>query len=462
MTFLDGSVVNVALPRIGLDLGLGLAGKQWVFLAYSLVLAAFYLPAGAVGDRFGELRIFLLGVFGFALASAACGASPDGSFLIAFRALQGLPAAFLAVGSLALLRSTYGRESGHAIGLWTAWTGMATIVGPPLGGALVQFASWRLIFYINVPFALLAAALVLRGPAAMRRVPERRPLDLVGTALLALGIGLLTYSLVEAGHRGVAATWWELGAGLAILATAFFYELRSPRAMLPRDLFRRSNLAAANAETLLVYAGLIGSTFYLVLYLQLVLGYTPFRASLAMLPVSIIMILAAGRFGRLSDRYGPRLFLVAGPSVMSAGMLLWMLVTSRSEVLLLSAGLVVFGIGLALTVAPITATALQAAPRRMASVAAAVNNAVARVGGLIAVALLGLVIAHVFALEAAGGQRDPFSGGAAAGAARSAAIEAFRASLALAILLCLAGALVAALGISNRGAIAASGAGEDE
>jgi EmrB/QacA subfamily drug resistance transporter len=460
MTFLDGSVVNVALPRIGRDLGLGLAGKQWVFLAYTLVVAALYLPAGAVGDRFGELRIFAGGILGFALVSAACGASPSGAFLIGARALQGLPAAFLAVGSLALLRSTYGRESGHAVGLWTAWTGVATIVGPPVGGALVQFASWRLIFYINVPVALAAAALLLHRPAASHTAGEQRPFDLAGTALFALGFSLLTYALVAAGSNGFSAHWWELGVAAAALAAAVIYELRSPKALLPRALFRRSNLAAANAETLLVYAGLIGSNFFLVLYLQLVIGYSPFLASLTLLPVSIVMIVAAGRFGRLSDRLGPRLFLVAGPSVMAIGMLVWMLVTSRGDWPFLAAGLIVFALGLAMTVAPITATALQSAPPRMASVAAAVNNAVARVGGLVSVALIGVVIANVFSAEAGVGRGDPFSTGAAAGAAHSAAIEGFRAGLGLAMLLCLAGALVAAVGISNRSASEAERAEE--
>jgi EmrB/QacA subfamily drug resistance transporter len=451
MTFIDGTVVNVALPTIGRDLDLGLAGRQWVFLSYSLVLASLYLPAGAIADRFGERRIFLCGVFGFGVASAIAGASPTGWFLIAARCLQGATGAFLAIASLALLRSTYGRESGRAIGLWTAWTGITTLAGPPLGGALVEWASWRLIFYINIPFALAAAVLAQCGPRPSEEVDaESRPLDILGSLLFAVGFGLLTYALVEAGSRGLSGSWWAFVGAVAALAAGFLHEARTSQPMLPLGLFRRRNFAAANAETLLVYAGLGGSTFFLVLYLQSVVGYTPFESSLTLIPISLIMLVLAGRFGRLADQHGPRLYLTVGPIVMAAGMVLWMLVTVKDDWPVLTAGLVVFGVGLAVTVAPITATALAAAPTRLAGIAAGVNNTVSRVGGLIAVAVIGLVIAQVFAASAGAGHGKPLTGSIPVGVEREASIDAFRAGIGVAAFLCLIGASIGAFGVSNR------------
>jgi predicted MFS family arabinose efflux permease len=381
MAFVDGTVANVALPTIGRDLHFGLAGRQWVFLAYSLALAALYLPAGAVG-------------------------------------------------------------------LWTAWTGIATILGPPLGGALVQWASWRLIFFINLPLAVAAAIAAGRAASEGRRPEDGRPLDLVGALLLAAGFGSLTYALVESGSGGVAANRWAFAGAAVALAGAAANELHSDAAMLPPALFRRPNFAAANAETLLVYAGLGGSMFFLVLYLQSIVGYTPFEASLTMLPISGLMLLLAGRFGRLADRHGPRAYLALGPTVMAAGMLLWTLVTRRTDWPPLAAGVVVFGVGLAITVAPIAATALRAAPAQLSGIAAGVNNTVSRVSGLVAVALIGLVIARVGCGSGAPG--GAFGGARATGAARATATDGFRAGISLAAFLCLCGTAVALLAVSNR------------
>jgi MFS family permease len=326
-----------------------------------------------------------------------------------------------------------------------------TIAGPPLGGALVEWSSWRLIFYINVPFAIVAALLVRRGPVPKQEAEtERRPLDVVGAVLFATGFGLLTYGLVDAGSSGLASSWWALVGALAALASGFLYEARTQRPMLPPDLFRRRNFGAANAETLVVYAGLGGSTFFLVLYLQSVVGYTPFQSSLTMVPISLIMLLLAGRFGRLADRHGPRLYLTVGPLVMASGLLLWMLVTAREDWPELAAGVLLFGIGLSITVAPITATALAAAPARLSGVAAGVNNTVSRIGGLIAVAVIGLVIAQVFTARAGSGHPKPLSGAIPVGVERTATIAGYRAGLAVAVLLCLAGAGIGAFWISNR------------
>jgi EmrB/QacA subfamily drug resistance transporter len=448
MAGIDATVVNVALPRIGRDLSLGLAGREWVYLAYSLVLASLYLLAGGVGDRVGQRRVFVLGIVGFAVASAIAGAAPNGATLIAARALQGCAGAFVTTTSLALLRSTYGRDSGRAVGLWTAWTGVATVIGPPVGGALVQYASWRAIFYLNLPLAALAATVAHR--AGRDELPEeRRPFDALGAALFAITFASATYALVEGPKRGVGGVWWAAIVAPLAFGAALWHESRTADPMLPLRLFRHRNFAIANLTTLLVYGALGGSTFYLVLYLQSVVGYSPLAASLTAIPISLIMIALAGFFGRQADLHGPRVFLTLGPALLGGSMLLWTLVTSKSDVLPLALGVLLFGLGLAITVAPITATALEAAPARLSGIAAGVNNTLSRVGNLLAVAVVGLVISVVFTGGSGG---KPLSAGESA-ADRSASITAFRAGIAVAAGLAFAGALVAALGISNAEAL---------
>ena len=447
MAGVDASVVNVALPRIGRDLGLGLAGREWVFLSYSLVLASLYLLAGGVGDRVGQRRVFVAGTVGFAVASALAGLAQDGAMLIAARALQGCAGAFVTTTSLALLRSTYGRDSGRAVGLWTAWTGVATIVGPPLGGALVQWASWRWIFYLNLPLAALAATVAHRSGEDV--LPERRrPFDAVGAALFAVAFASATYALVEGPKQGFGGVWWAAVVAPVALGAALVHEARAADPMLPLALFRHRNFAVANLATLLVYAALGGSTFYLVLYLQTVVGYSPFVSSLPLVPISLILIAFAGFFGRQSDRHGPRLFLTVGPALLGVSMLLLSLVASKSDVLALGAGIVVLGLGLAVTVAPITATALAAAPPRLSGIAAGVNNTLSRVGNLLAVAVVGLVISLVFTHSAGASASRPLTGGH-----HGANVTAFRAGMVVAAGLAFAGALVAALGISNAEAL---------
>lgn len=434
IAFVDATVVNIALPAMGRQLGLGLAGRQWVYLSYSLALAALYLPAGAVGDRIGLRRTFVGGTAAFAAASALAGASPDGAWLLAARGLQGLAAAFLTTSSLALLRSTFAAESGRAVGLWTAWTGIATIVGPPVGGALVQYASWRWIFFLNLPLAAGAAVMVGRGAEPRDESPRGR-FDLAGAALLTAGLGTLTYTLVERGP------WWLLAPAGAVLAAALAHEARTAQPMLPLGLFRERVFAAANAETFLVYAALSASSFFVVLYLQTVVGYSPLQAALVFIPISVVMLLLAGRFGQLADRHGPRLYLTLGPALLAAGMLLWELVTSRSSWPALAGGTLVFALGLAVTVAPITAAALGAAPERLAGIAAGVNNTVSRIGGLVAVAVVGLAIALAYS-----GPGTPLTGSGR----RGPTIHAFRAGMDVAAALAAAGALVGAVFLPRR------------
>jgi EmrB/QacA subfamily drug resistance transporter len=438
LAFIDTTVVIVALPTIERELDLGLTGQQWIFLAYSLTLAALYLTGGAVGDRYGRRRTFAAGVVGFALASALAGAAPGGALLIAARALQGVGGAFLTTNSLALLRATYGEEAGKAIGLWTAFTSVATIGGPLVGGALVEWVSWRWIFYLNLPLAALTLVFAYRGRTEEKTAVRVGRLDIPGALTAAAGFGSLTYAIVE-------QRWWVLGIAAPVLALFLLVELRSPQPMLPLELFRRRNFAVVNAETLLVYGAIYGFFVYFTIYVQF-LGFSPFEAGLLNIPPSAALILLAARFGALSDRHGPKLFLAAAPALMGAGTLLLLLVEKRSDLWTVGIpAILLFAIGLAALVAPITATALKAVPQEYAGVASGVNSTVSRLGSLISVAVIGFVVSTVFghegAVALAKGQADP--------ALHADSIDGFRAGMLVAVGLAFAGAALG-LAISNR------------
>jgi EmrB/QacA subfamily drug resistance transporter len=446
LAFIDATVVIVALPTIEEDLGLGLSGQQWVFLAYSLALAALYLPGGAIGDKFGRRRTFIAGAGAFALASLLAGAAPNEEVLLLARVLQGIAGAFLTTNSLALLRATYGDQAGRAVGLWTAFTSVATIAGPPVGGALVEWVSWRWIFLINLPLAGLAviAAQLGRGEEERAQLRTGR-LDLPGAVLAAIGLGTLTYGLVEGADRGFAEVWWSFLVGAVALLAFVVVERRTEQPMLPFELFRRRNFAAANLETFLVYGSLYGVFVYLTIYIQS-LGFTPFEAGLIQIPTSVVMILLAARFGAISDRIGPRLLLTVGPVLVGLGTLLYLPITERADFWTWGiAGLLVFAVGLAMVVAPITATALKSAPTEFAGIASAVNNTVSRTGSLTSIAVIGLVIQRVY--ESQGGTGTPLELGDANSAAN---VDAFRAGMLVAAALAFAGAIVAVAWISNR------------
>ena len=450
LAFIDATVVIVALPTIEEDLDLGLSGQQWVLLSYSLALAALYLVAGAIGDQRGRRETFVAGVAGFAVASLLAGVAPSGELLIAGRALQGVAGAFLTVNSLALLREVYGAEAGRAIGLWTAFTSVATVAGPPAGGALVEWVSWRWIFIINLPLAILAAALALLGRSPTRGEQRVGRLDLPGAALAAVGFGSLTYAMVEGAENGFAGYWWLFLVAAASLAAFAVVEARSSHPMLPFALFRRRNFSAANAETFLVYAALSGFLVFVTIYLQF-LGFSPFVAGLLNIPTSVILIAFAARFGMLADRHGPRLFLTLGPALIGFGTLLYLLVDERRDFWTAGlAGMVLFAFGLAMLVAPITAAALSSAPTEYAGIASGVNSTVSRLGGLLAVAVVGLVIALVF--EAGGGDSSavPLAKGQTDPELRDASIEGFHVGMLVVAGLAFAGALVGAFGISNE------------
>jgi EmrB/QacA subfamily drug resistance transporter len=448
LAFIDATVVFVALPTISEDLDLGLTGQQWIVLSYSLSLAALYLVGGAVGDRYGRRPTFIAGVVGFAVASAFAGFAPTGGLLILARALQGIGGAFLTTNSLALLRGVYGDEAGRAIGLWTAFTTVATIAGPPIGGALVEWVSWRWIFFINLPLAVLTVVLAKAGECNEQKMLRVGRLDLPGATLAAVAFGTLTYGLVEVPNKGFAQVWWAFAISVPALVAFGLVEARSKNAMLPLELFKRRNFAVANLETFLVYGALYAQLIFVQLYLQFI-GFSPFEASLLGIPGSAIMIALAAPFGKLADQHGPRLYLSVGPFLVGVGILLILPVTSRSDFWTWGfASIIVFSLGLAMLVAPITSTALKSAPSKFAGIASGVNSTVSRLGNLIAVATIGLVISLVYNSQVSVG--TPLARDQVDQTLRDASIDGFRVGMLAAAGLAFAGAFVAAIGIVNR------------
>jgi EmrB/QacA subfamily drug resistance transporter len=400
IVLLDGSVVNVALPTIQRALGGGLAAQQWVVNGYLLTLGSLILVGGSLGDLFGERRVFALGVSGFGVASLACALSPTIGVLVAARAAQGLAGALLVPSSLAVIVNTFeDSERGKAIGTWTAWGAIAGVLGPLTGGELLALASWRWIFLINVPLVIACVALILTAiPASAPRAAQARRIDFTGAALCASGLGGPVFALIEQPRLGWSspAVLAPLVAGVGLLALFTLFESRARDPMLPLGLFRRRNFAAGNVETFAMYAGLSILFFFLVLFLQQIGGYTPLKSGLATLPVTVIMFVLSRRFGARADRYGPRVLMGAGPLVAAAGLLLFQRVGVKadyvSEVL---PPLLVFALGLSMTVAPLTAAVL-AGSEHEAGIASGVNNAVARVAGLLGTAAVGAAISAEF------------------------------------------------------------------
>jgi EmrB/QacA subfamily drug resistance transporter len=444
------TAINVAVPAIGADLDIDLGGQQWLILSYSLALASLYLVAGALGDRLGRRKMFMVGATGFAVASALGGLAPSAPVLIVARVLQGAAGALLTTGSLSLLRSTFADESGRAIGIWTAGTGAVSLAGPPIGGALVEWASWRWIFYLNLPLALGAVYLAWLGRgASTRREAAPARLDVLGAALVALGLGFVTYGIVQGGEQGFAAIAWAFALGGVALVAFVVRELRARDPLLPLFLFRDHDFTLVNVSTLLVYSALAGSTFFLVLFLQSVVGFKPFEAGLLLLPPTVVMLALAPLFGRLADRLGARLFLVAGPLVMASGMLLWLRVDDRTLWDGLLPGLLLYGLGLSMIVAPITAAAMLSAPERYSGVAAGVNSTFSRLGSLFAIAVLGLVISLVFAARTDDPDLVPLALGEGSPELVAGSTDAFRAAMIVAAALAVGGS-AAAFGYSGR------------
>jgi len=401
VVLLDSTVVNVALPAIERDLGGGLAGQQWVVNAYLLTLGSLILIGGSLGDVFGERRIFSLGVLGFGVVSVVCALAPSVEVLVAGRIAQGVFGALLTPSALALIIATFGPvERGRAIGSWTAWTGVAMVVGPVVGGQLVDAASWRWIFAINVPFVALTLALVFAAVPARERGGGRPPVDWWGAGLCTLGLAGPVFALIRQPELGWAAAGVlaPLIVGVTLFAAFLHHEARTPHPMLPLGLFRRRNFAVGNAETFAMYGGLAILFFFLVLFLQQVAGYSALQAGMATLPTTLVMFALSRRAGALADRIGPRLFMGGGPLVAAAGLLLFLRVDDAVDYVTdILPAIIVFALGLTMTVAPLTATVMADADESNAGIASGVNNAIARVAGLLGVAALGAVVAAQFA-----------------------------------------------------------------
>jgi len=394
VAFLDGSVVNVALPAISRELGGGLSAQQWTVDAYLITLGALILIAGSLSDLFGRKRILWIGLIWFGVASLMCALAPNSAFLIVARALQGIAGALLVPSSLAIIISSFsGVAQSKAIGSWTAWTGISFIVGPVVGGFLVDAASWRWIFAINVvPIAVTLWLLrLLHQP---ERVKESTTVDVVGAVLCAIGLGGPVFALIEQPHYGWSspAVYLSSLVGLGFLGAFIWHEKHAAQPMLPFSLFKVRNFSFGNLATATIYAGLSISTFLIVIFLQQVAGYSALRAGLALLPVTIVMFLLSPRFGMLAGKYGARIFMTAGPLVAAGGFLLMLRVQPQvAYVADLLPGVLLFALGLSMTVAPLTAAVLGDIDTKHAGVASAVNNAVARIAGLIAIALVGVI-----------------------------------------------------------------------
>jgi len=481
VVFLDSTVVNVALPAISDGLDVGLAGQQWVVEAYTLALVSLLLVGGSLGDQFGRRRVFVIGLVGFGITSILCAISPTAEFLIGARALQGVTGALLVPGSLAIVASTFeGEARGKAVGTWTAWTGIATVIGPAGGGALIGFTSWRAIFWVNIPLIAATVLLTLHSVQESRDEDAFLGIDWAGIALSAIGLGGPTFALIEQPSRGWSdpLVWGTMAVGILCFGLFILREATARHPMLPLGLFRIRNFWVTNLTTLATYAGLIGGLFFVGLYLQQVVGYSPLEAGLATTPISILMFFLSPRFGRIASGTGPRVPMSAGPIVGGIGLLMMMRIGPDTSYLAdVLPGLLVFGVGLSATVAPLTATVLDSVDEHRVGIASGVNNGVSRVAGLLAIAVLGAVISASF-----GSKLDdqlgnaPLSRPAAAAveeakekplavpgaedlsaadservtaAASDASTSSFRLGMAIAGILMILGGIVAGLGVQN-------------
>lgn len=427
IAFLDGSIVNVALPAIQHSLGGGLSTQQWVVDAYLITLGAFMLVAGSLSDIIGRKRVMMIGLIGFGVTSLLCAAATTKELLIIGRLLQGVTGALLVPSSLALIISRVPKDRQHAaIGAWTSWTGIAMLIGPFVGGVLIDLGSWRYIFLLNV-LPIAVTVYLLAKLKDEHDVSTRVKIDWYGAILGALSLGGIVYALIEQPHFGWAhpLIYGTMGVGIVSLVLFIWREKVAAQPMMPLGLFRSRNFTAGNIATLSIYAGLSLVAFLITIFVQQVGHYTATAAGLTMVPMSILMFFLASRFGKLSGEYGSRVFMTVGPLIVAAGFVTMLFIDATANYWAMLPGILLFGIGLSVTVAPLTAAILGAVDSKRSGIASAINNVVARVAGLVAVALIGTVTGYN--LNLAG----------------------FRNGLVLAIVLFVVGGLVSFAGIRN-------------
>ena len=427
IAFLDGSIVNVALPAIQHSLGGGLSTQQWVVDAYLITLGAFMLVAGSLSDIIGRKRVMMIGLIGFGVTSLLCAAATTKELLIIGRLLQGVTGALLVPSSLALIMSRVPKDRQHAaIGAWTSWTGIAMLIGPFVGGILVDLGSWRYIFLLNV-LPIAVTVYLLAKLQDERDMSTRVKIDWYGAILGALSLGGIVYALIEQPHFGWThpLIYGTMGVGIVSLALFIWREKVAAQPMMPLGVFRSRNFTAGNIATLSIYAGLSLVAFLITIFVQQVGHYTATAAGLTMVPMSILMFFLASRFGKLSGEYGPRIFMTVGPLIVAAGFVTMLFIDASANYWAMLPGILLFGIGLSVTVAPLTAAILGAVDSKRSGIASAINNVVARVAGLVAVALIGTVTGYT--LNLAG----------------------FRNGLILSIVLFVVGGLVSFAGIRN-------------
>lgn len=402
VAFLDGSVINVALPAITKDLGGGLVAQQWIVDAYLITLGSLMLIAGSLSDIFGRKKILTLGLYGFLIASILCALAPNVIFLEVSRGLQGLAGALLVPSSLAMIISAFsGSAQGKAIGTWTAWTGISFIIGPLVGGILVDASSWRWIFIINI-LPITITLWLVRGLELKESKSEKVVVDWLGALYSALTLGGIVFALIEGGRLGWGSPKILIPLIVGVVALGLFVrqERSTKQPMLPLGLFKVRNFWVGNLATVLIYGGLSVATFVIVIFLQQVANYSAFKAGLALMPITIIMFFLSSKFGALSGKYGPRLFMGFGPIIAGLGFL-WMLGAdaSASYFVQILPAILVFGIGLSVTVAPLTSAILGSIEASRAGIGSAINNAIARIAGLLAIAFIGIVVSDSIDLQ---------------------------------------------------------------
>jgi len=396
IAFLDGSIVNVALPAIQHSLGGGLSTQQWVVDAYLITLGAFMLVAGSLSDIIGRKRVMMIGLVGFGVTSLLCAAATTKELLIIGRLLQGVTGALLVPSSLALIMSRVPKGRQHAaIGAWTSWTGIAMLIGPFVGGILVDLGSWRYIFLLNV-LPIAVTVYLLAKLQDEHDTSTRVKIDWYGAILGALSLGGIVYALIEQPHFGWAhpLIYSTMGVGIVSLALFIWREKVAAQPMMPLGLFRSRNFTAGNIATLSIYAGLSLVAFLITIFVQQVGHYTATAGGLTMVPMSILMFFLASRFGKLSGEHGPRMFMTVGRLIVAAGFVTMLFIDASANYWAMLPGILLFGIGLSVTVAPLTAAILGAVDSKRSGIASAINNVVARVAGLVAVALIGTVTGY--------------------------------------------------------------------